>query len=202
MSRLPMEFLGEARVFRDAVCRADLRVNSAVPALAAPLRRRLTRKSTLRPDGMIDAARAWRDTVSDDFTLDVRTRAHRRDGLCIAELRLTGARWRSTQWIGADNAPGVSLVWLILAAEGGAFNFTVRPAANLLLHALGRRFQRGNGQTVPEIVRDLKPIGAVLETDAIEIAAPPGRWVGERLTVRDDVGGQNVPMLHVQTFLY
>ncbi|MBW4091914.1 MAG: hypothetical protein HIU82_12530 [Proteobacteria bacterium] len=201
MASLPMQFLGEARAFRDAVCASDRRVNAATTAVCRPIIRRFTTRPQLRPGAMIDVTRAWRDTVTDDFTLDTQVRAHPKKGLSIAELRLASARWKNTEWGGAESAPGVSLVLMLLSTENDRLTFTVTPVANLLLHALGRRFQRGDGHDTAAILRDLRPLGAVIETSDVEIPVSAGRWVGERVTVRDDVENRNVPMLHVQTFL-
>lgn len=196
---IPAEHRGQARVFRNAVLEADRRVNSALPKLAAPLRRRLGRKPTLRPELLIDASRAWATEVSDQFTCDLRARADKRE-LTIAELRACGGRWRTERWDEAEWQPGVSLTWVALRVEDGRLRLIVQPAAHLLMHALARRFERGCGRTAADVVRDLRALAAVLDDGAEEVAVPGGRWVGERQTARDGAG-RSVSLFHCKTFL-
>ncbi len=194
MSHLPAEHRGEARLFQQAVAARDAAVIAALPRLTAPLRRRLASKPTLRPELMIDATRAWQTTISDDFTLDVRTRV-RKGEFRIAELRVCATRWRSESWLEADPQPGISLVWLSLAILHGELRYTPLPTCHLLLHALGRRFERGAGRGRADILRDLKTLGAGLnDSPAEEIPVTGGRWVGDRVAVRDTAAGRD---LHV-----
>ena len=202
MTHMPSQFLGEARAFRNMVCAADRRVNAATTAVCRPILKRFATRPQLRPGAMIDVTRAWRDTVSDDFTLDVQVRAHRQKGLSIAELRVAGVRWTDLSWTNAEAAPGISLVLMLLSTENSQFTFTVSPVCNLLLHALARRFQRGDGRDAAAILRDLRPLGAAIETTETEVPVSGGRWAGERVTARDNVNGVTVPLLHVLTFLH
>jgi hypothetical protein len=197
---VPSEYIGQARLFREAVLDADRRVEAALPVLTAPLRSRLTRKPTLRSEHVAGAARAWDLSVSDGLTLTVLAK-YRKRSLTIAELRPTGSRWLTDSWCAADWQLGISLVWVAVSVENGRFRFTTRPAGHMLLHALARRFERGDGRSVEHIVRDLRALAAGLNSDLIEIPAVGGRWVGERHTVRDEDQGRNVTMFHCKTFL-
>jgi hypothetical protein len=202
MAHLPAEQLGQARLFRQAVLAADQRVNAAVPLVTAPLRRRLESKPTPRPDHLIDATRAWQSTISDAFTLDVRTRVTKGE-FRIAELRICASRWRTESWNHPDPQPGVSLVWLSLAVKNGELRCTPWPAAHLLLHALARRFERGAGRERADIVRDLKTLGTALDGGgADEIPVVDGRWVGDRVAVHDAASQRALTVFHCRTFLY
>lgn len=199
--KIPPEFLGQARLFRQQVAAADGRVQAAALAIAAPLRRRLAEKPRLRPQQAIDATRAWCEQVSDDFTLDTRVTAAR-CSLRIDELRVTAHSTFVKTWADAANQPGISLVWASLIAEPGRFSFEIIPVVTLLQHGLARRIERGNGRSVADVLRDLKAlVAAALAGDAVEVPVPAGRWVGERIIAHDVARGCNVPILHCQTFL-
>ncbi|MGA3404012.1 MAG: hypothetical protein ABSC95_32795 [Acetobacteraceae bacterium] len=201
MSHLPAEHLGRARVFRQAVVAADQRVNAVLPRITAPLRRRLESKPTLRDEQLIDTTRAWQSTISDDFTLDLWTRV-RKGEFRIAELRVCASRWRTESWSHPDPQPGVSLVWLSLGVKNGALHCTPWPVSHLLLHALGRRFERGAGRERADIVRDLKTLAAALDDGgAEEIPVLDGRWVGDRVAARDAAVGRDLTVFHCRTFL-
>ncbi len=201
MAHLPAEHLGQARVFRQAVVTADQRVNAVLPRITAPLRRRLESKPTLRDEQLIDTMRAWQSTISDTFTLDLRTRV-RKGEFRIAELRVCASRWRTESWSHPDPQPGVSLIWLSLGVKQGELRCTPWPVSHLLLHALGRRFERGVGRDRADIVRDLKTLAAALDDGgADEIPARDGRWIGDRVAVRDAAGGRDLFVYHCRTFL-
>jgi hypothetical protein len=198
--KVPVEFLGQARLFRRAVVAADERINAALPAITAPLERRLAAHRTLRREQVPDVLRAWRTRISDELTLDRVERPYR-DGVIVGELRPVGSRWLTERWADAAWQPGVTLTWLVLSTADRRVRVRTRPAVQLLQHALARRFERGDGRTVPLVVRDLRALAAAAPTDAGEIPAGNGRWRVERYPVRCEGEDRPVPMVHCKTFV-
>jgi len=199
---VPAEHLGQARMFRQSVVVADHRVNVGLSTIAEPLRRRLARKPTLRSDQVIDTSRAWAELVSDAFTLGLRINP-RKGSLSIIETRVCGGKWRSDGWDEPDWQSGISVIRITLMAEDGCLKTTVQPLANLLLHALARRFERGDGRTTGTVVRDLKALASGASGCAIAIPVPSGgRWIGERKAVRDEGQQQDVTVFDCKTYLH
>jgi hypothetical protein len=102
------------------------------------------------------------------------------------------------------------LVRVELAARDREVKLTVAPVAHLLLHALGRRFERGEGRDAGSVMRDLKVMADRLtaavdgteieEVEEIECACG-GRWVGDATIARDDSHGRDVWLFEGKTFL-
>jgi hypothetical protein len=60
---VPAEFLGLARVFREAVKQVDRRLDALIDTIAQPLHARLARHPALRPEQPMAVVRAWGQTV-------------------------------------------------------------------------------------------------------------------------------------------
>jgi hypothetical protein len=195
--RVPAEFVGLARQFRREVMEDDRLVDAALARIATPLRRRLAKKPGLRPAMGHDTARAWTTLMPPTFRFDMATELGR-SCLSISELRLTGSRWRSGGW--ANDEPGVSVLLLSLGTGTGKVAVEVRPVATLGLHALARRYQRGEGRDHPDIMRDLAYLATPPAGSADAVATGSGFWLGGVVWADDDCG-RRIRLRSVRTFI-
>jgi hypothetical protein len=193
---VPVEFIGLARSLRNRVVAA--RGAGAADRLLAPFRPRPRFTPVPTKRRLYALCEAWRDLpelgrLSAIATLD-------RAGCCrVAELRLTPARLSFPGWDGDEPALALRSVAAALAPPAFALSETL--VAGVGLHALARRFERGEGRDEASVLRDLAPLATahrvVCEVGGeFRVAAPGGgRWVG---TVTS-VGGERV--LVVRTFV-
>ena len=96
--------------------------------------------------------------------------------------------------------PALALSVMVVACEPPRFACTSARVAHVGLHALARRYQRGDGTTDAEMRRSLNPI-AQAARDAIggagefAVEAAGGRWVGTVM-----LAGRS-PVLAVRSFV-
>lgn len=192
VARVPVgnEFVGLARVFIAMVKQSDLDFNKmAETQIWPPLQARFARrKKTIRPEMVKDIIRLW-TKPSNPFVLSCQIT----DGksLNIVETRVTGSRYRFDGWNDADWEPGVSITRLSFTTSP-VVKLLVTPLAQVSLHALQRRYQRGG--TLPRdrahgrIVSDLEPLARPLAADTTEVECGSGFWCGAIIPCRDDHG--------------
>jgi len=208
MPAVPAEYLGQARLFRQAVLIADRRVQAAFPTITAPLIERYRRKPTLRKQQMQDFVRAWQQRVGDEFTL-VRRVSVTPEELLVDELRAATSKEKKEDWEQSEWQAGISVVRVTASAKDREVKLDVQPWAHLLQHSLARRFERGMGRDAASVVRDLRTMAETLLAYAsagaglapAEIECLEGRWVGAVNVVRDDDASRNVRLYHCKTFL-
>ena len=87
-SRVPAEFVGLARAFRNRVDAADRAIRPALRAVARPLEQRLTRHPMLRAEHLVDAEREWRRRMPAEFRLGDVAVQRSRSAFSISETRL------------------------------------------------------------------------------------------------------------------
>ncbi len=200
MSRVPAEFLGQARALRAEIAAADPIAHSAAERVAAPLCARLRRKPTLRPDSLADAERHWRDWMPAAGRLDREARLDNRS-LTIEETRASAANFRADGWGAGREESGLCIVSLMLEAAPGRVRLNHEVLTYISLHALARRFERGAPGAALADLRALGEWCAAPGAAGAEFRVPAGDgwWVGNAAEV--ERGGEVARMLAVRTFL-
>ena len=211
---VPREFVGLARAFRNRVAAADARVAAVVPGIVGQLRAHAhgMRNGKLSKLDMQVALRAWQTGVTDSYMLDARLRTERRR-FTVAELRATCDRMTAgAAWNGAEQ-DAVALSWHAIQLHDRLVDYLIRPVATMTLHALARRFERGDGREDSNVVQDLAPLAAYAAADKTAVAPPPtlpvtaevrvsdGRWAGRWVVARDAARRRDFRIFQVQTFL-
>jgi hypothetical protein len=175
-NRVPAEWLGKARLFRDAVCRADLITQDEARRIIAPLQARLARKPGLRLHQAIDAARVWREMPS-PYRIALNIDLDDAGGLVIDDWQLNGCHSFNREWDDPSWEPGVTLLRVGLRTRAGVVLEAV-PICIISLHATARWFQRSWPNDEPALIRD---IGQLLTTQKCEgrvACAGGGDWLG------------------------
>ena len=201
-ARVPAEFVGLARAFRGRIETADAIAIRLVQQTSRQLIERTRRHPVPRADMLAGVARAWRVNVPALGRASQQIRLERKS-LSITEVRVCPQHYRQADWEADAREPGVSVVQITLAIaphETLALGLHTLCAASL--HALARRYQRGQPVTDDAIVADLHVLAAAHErlsglpagSDfAVDVSS--GQWLGNVLDIRSHHSGitQRVP---------
>jgi hypothetical protein len=102
-TKVPAEFRGIARLFRNEVRAADVRMDAALAAIAAPLHARLRRHPRLREEQVAAAVKVYARDVPVAFRISSGIEACRdRARFAIAEVRLTATWMNARAWADDD----------------------------------------------------------------------------------------------------
>jgi len=189
---VPFEYIGVARALRNKIVAA--KATGAAAKLLAPFRPRpgFTPFPTHRR--MYRLCQSWVDLPDAGRLSFV---ANLREGrLRVAELRVVPARIRFEGW--DDDELALSLRSMAAICAPPAFTCAETLIADVGLHALARRFERGNDRNEATVLRDLSPLAHAHRAVGGKFAIPAtsgGSWVGAVTTV----AGQ--PVLAVRTFV-
>jgi hypothetical protein len=199
--KVPAEYVGRARALRNRFLEADRTATRAIDAATDRLRLRWQRHPVPRPDDLRDAARAWRLSLPDVGRLELSISNDTRS-LMISELRVGASDFRAPDWQLPANEPGVLVQGLQLRVARRQFDFAILPLANVSLHALARRFQRGT-PTEATLMMEMLALGHLATTATIPgaeivLPVPGGRWVGTVAEVMMRSGKNRV--LNVRTY--
>lgn len=170
--RVPAEWLGKGRLFRQRVLAADAAYMAAIKAIVLPIKERLARKPTLR-EGMIwDATRTWQETPA-PFRLcfDADT-----DGkhLTIIEHMLSASVAHNSTW-DDPNELGIIILKMTVTTAGG-FRLQGAPHSMISLHALARWQERKHGdRSDAALLRDIRCLLTSREPDRIKCDG--GMWL-------------------------
>jgi len=189
MSEVPREFVGLARDFVERVHKeneATLRVVRRVEATVIEPRIGGRGKHTLRPEHVRQIERIWRD-MPETFRIGPTVFDHPKHGLRIEEMRLQALRRNLGDWTDRDKKEPAIAVSVMLATverkEG--WHYRWREYITIGLHALARRYERGDGRDDAAILRDIEALVdascelAKSDSDLSEVAIPCGcRWRG------------------------
>jgi hypothetical protein len=197
---VPVEFIGKARKLRNAIVDSYADYIAASEHLLLPFREsrsgrppRTSQKHLIRlgqnwkrlpGKGRLRCLPAWLDgTVS------------------IHDLRLAPATLNLKGWAPDETEPGLMLVLRSFALRPGEQLFEERPLAILGLHAIARRFERGD-RNEHQVIADTLPLGRAFPQQLrsgeveFEIPAPSGgRWIGAMM----QFAGR--PILTVRTYI-
>src|SRR5262249_14934898 len=108
-ARLPAEYRGLGRCFRDNVRATDVRFQGALSTVTQPLCVRLARHPRLRKEQVTGAISDYRKLIPSEFRLGEITPRPDRDAFAIRECRLTATVLHSRDWVDDDPIePGVA----------------------------------------------------------------------------------------------
>jgi hypothetical protein len=196
------EFVGLARRFRNAVVSEDALIEAAFQRLDGPILARLRRKPKLRPEQPRAIVRAWVMTLPADFRLGPPLVVYQRGGFAITETRLTASWITDDAWGHADRECGVGLCTLTFAVRDGALMRLWQPLANVSLHALARRIERGADAQRDHVAlaRDLAVLAQANGTGE-RVDTVDGFWLGSIIQVKDESAGKACRMRSVRTWV-
>jgi hypothetical protein len=117
--RVPAEYRGCARLFRDEVKRIDEQMDVALATISAPLIARLRRRHRLRHELIAGAVKIYRKVVPPAFRFGEIEVHPNRDHFAISECRLTASWINSTTWDSDAHEPGVAVARASLAMRPG-----------------------------------------------------------------------------------
>jgi hypothetical protein len=195
--RVPVEFIGAARVLRDKIAAAHAVIEQRTETLIASFRPR-DNFTPFPKRAMIE--RLLRRLRAQRSLARLRLVSSYKDGkLQLAELRAEPARVTLPRWGAAELSILISM--RTLAIRPPAFAQMALPMAFVGIHALSRRFQRGEDRSDAAVLRDLEALGRSWRTaveGTIEFAVPApggGRWIGAQHLLGE------APVLAVRTFV-
>jgi hypothetical protein len=178
--KVPAEFRGLARLFRDEVKRVDVRMNEALAAIARPLVARLRRHPRLRHELIAAAVKIYHATTPAEFRLGEIEVNPDRDAFLIAETRATATWINIAAWNNDDaTEPGVAVARFALAMRPGRGMVQAWiPRGIVSLHALARRLERGADRSHDALLADLAVLTAAGADDDRMATPSGGFWLG------------------------
>jgi hypothetical protein len=182
-SRVPVEFIGQARVLLGRIGRAhDLWVEAA-EQLTAPLSPRGDFRPQFTRQSLALLAARWRALPEwGRLRIVAKTDGAR---LQVLETRLIPFRCAKVDWDEFEPSVAVALSAVGMALPAG-FTVETRPIAVVGLHALARRYERGSDRSDSAVLRDLSVFGrawpeAALEPEFEIPALRGGQWFEEAI---------------------
>jgi hypothetical protein len=180
--RVPVEFIGLARQFRNKVVAEEQAFLADIGPMVAPLRPRPRFRPVPRQALLKILGRAWRDSEPlGRLDLVVKYVKPRLD---LIDIRAVPAKVYCESWPGDDEPALAIIVDHLGIAPPAPLRESSTMLASLGLHALARRFQRGADRSDDAVKADLLALAhaapdAVIDGGEFEIATPSGgRWVG------------------------
>jgi hypothetical protein len=199
VSRVPAEFTGQARVFRDQVRAADLAMEAALAMITEPLRARLGRHPKLRNEMVADTVRLYSMLVPPRFRLGAVEATRHHTEFAIIERRIAVSWLRHDEWTDPEHRePGVSVCRFVLAMTDGKLLWRLHPQANVSLHALARRIERGHQRDHGALLRDLAVLADAGE-EGERVDTHEGSWFGHVIDADDQ--SHRIRMRNVRTWL-
>jgi hypothetical protein len=196
--RVGHEFVGRARQLRDRVARATPEFERMADRALRPLVPRPGWPAPKR-GGWLNHLTARYRAIRSVSRLDLYGRFEPDGALTMMELTAVASHIARPDWRGDEPAISVE------ARAIGSHPFRVGRSllADVGLHALARRYQRGWAADDNAVLLDLAPLGSSWASTAkaggeFRIAAPAGQgeWIGEVTAVKDRM----LPVLMVRTF--
>lgn len=204
-SRVPSQFAGQARMFRDAIATEDKATGEMNRTLTDRIRAR--RKAIPRRETLTGVADEWQRNMPPRSRLAIEIDLNaRKKSLIIRELRVTTSVYRPDEWDIAERGLIVGLT--LLEVWPFHHKFDLYTLAHLSMHALGRRLQRGQDGSEEALRRDLRALGEAAPTLGDQPSgsefrvslADGGVWIGTVQLVCDPRIGYD-RALTVRTYL-
>ncbi len=175
------------------------RFEAAADAIIKPLRPRAAWPSPTKPSYLRDVARRYR-ALRSICRLDLIARVVVDGKLTLRELRLAPGRMRFRGWDADEPSIRIVMRWLGCPdlAEGAA------DIAELGLHSLARRFERGRPADDGAVLRDVRAmargyLNANDPSGEFTVETPCGRWFGAVTIPAGE--GDHPGVLTVRTFI-
>jgi hypothetical protein len=204
VSRVPAEFQGKARVFRDRIVAADTVVVDVSKRIEKMVndRYRLSRSLKLRPEMLIDIARDWKTRIPAFGRINLKTTPGKAS-LRIDETRVMQSVGGYESWNG-ETELGVVVERISLNIEGESTQLTRTPPAIVNLHTLARRFMRAFEVTHEDVLKDLGYLAKEAPPESVGIrfgvVAPEAHWKGQSAHCK--MYGREFVVFLVRTFAW
>jgi hypothetical protein len=192
------EFVAKARQLRDLIRRSTDEFEARADRVLRPLRPRPAWPEPKRGDRYKPLVARYR-AIRSPCRLDMHSYIERDGALTIMELTAVASRIARPDW--RADEPAIS----VEARAIGSHPLRVGRSllADVGLHALARRYQRGWAADDKAVLVDLAPLGSSWASTAraggeFRIEAPQGQgeWIGTVI----EVEGRQLPVLMVRTF--
>jgi hypothetical protein len=194
--RVPVECVGQARLLRSRISASTSAADEATEALIVPFRPR-PGFTPMPQRRMLDRlARRWRALPAGNRICVSSTFEAKK--LTMLDVRVEPSRISLPGW--ADGELALALVLRTIMLKPPAFFEVTVPLAQVGLHAIGRRFERGVDRSAAAVLRDLAPLACAWPTTiegGREFTVPVGaggRWIGAVMQAE-------APVLVVRTFV-
>ena len=222
--RIPSEYLGKARLFRNKIIAADQEFVAMHKRVFDELERRIERKPSFRESTCIDLLRDWRACrpfgYLPDLTADLDFSKHQ---ITIRDLRLIASMERNAEWKEGYLEDSIALTEFRLVGnskktpEGAlcSLKWHLNTITTFSLHALARYYQRAIRPSDDALISSMyatalaplsiirKDRGEMFMPFAIPFEAAGGHWFGEvkMMAPMDKEQDQPIdPTLCVRTF--
>jgi hypothetical protein len=152
----------------------------------------------LRRNQKLNRTRADRLSVPDAGRMSINTEV-RGTHAQIEELRILNSTFRRRDWVDDGWEPGLSLVALTLTIEPRKVRLAERVLACVSLHALGRRYERGQDSSDAAVMSDLHALARVprrrtaRDVHAADRGVGLVGWRAGHRRGRAAAGGPNLP---------
>jgi hypothetical protein len=186
--RVPAEFVGKARVFRDRMIAATTGVGmqmNAISQYSFGLYKR--RNAAPRPEHLIAIEQQWR-SISPGGCLRLTVRRDRRS-MSIADTRITATTSKNIEW-GDASEKSICLIESSLALTKRHAETMTTTLAAVSLHALGRWYQRAFTTNDTAMMLDLALVVKTVPTldpGATDVELPSGNGGSSRGAIVENV---------------
>lgn len=200
-TRVPAEFIGIARAFRNEVRAADREMDKALDAICKPLRERLKRKPTLRAAQLPDFGRAYQQSIPERFRIGDVKAARDRTEFGLSETRLCVSWLIDDRWTDPDaREQGVTVCKFSLYVRRGVLRQYWTPLCNVSLHALGRRLERGHDRSHEALEADLAILADAGENGE-RVNTSHGFWLGAMTNASNTGTGGVTRIRNIRTWI-
>lgn len=200
-TRVPAEFIGLARAFRNEVRAADVAMDKALDAICKPLHERLKRNPKLRAAMLPEFARRYTELIPVRFRIGEVGGTRHKTEFAVIETRLCVSWMINDRWSDPDaREQGITLCKFTLAVHRGRLARHWAPLVNVSLHALGRRLERGHERSHEALTRDLVVL-ADAGDDGERVNTSDGFWLGSMVNANNTNTGGVIRIRNVRTWL-
>lgn len=199
---VPREFTVRAFDLRDRLKRSSGDYAERVRRICLLLSVQLRRYRDHKPHTLSLAVEQWRRAPEFGRIGKLQIRRVPR-GLYISELRVADCLHFFDYWDPSHREKGLEVVRITMTAADREFKLDSDPKANLSIHALARRYQRGWGDSDDAVLADIAELAThdeLLKDHKFSLPLQVGSWVGERVLSRTS-DGKEYRSLAVRTFL-
>jgi hypothetical protein len=173
--RVGAEWLGKARIFRNAVAAEGLQLDAALTDATAKIRCRVSQRPSIRKEHLIDLRQAWNERIPHQFRLaDQFEGDHKAFFLACHQLR--GARWSADGW--DEDEPGLLITLIALLFDRRQFEQRAIDLTLIGMHALARFYQRTFDHDQQSLLVNLRPL-AFADTAQERVPCRDGTWCCE-----------------------
>jgi hypothetical protein len=166
--------------------------------ITTPLRLRLRRHPSLRLEQVAAVARNYPLLIPAQYRIGLVEAARHKVTFGISELRVTSSRLTNGNWDTPEPEPGLSVCRFHFIVRNGKMTERWLPVANVSLHGLARRIERGRDRSPEAVLADIEVL-ATASGGEVETPRSEGCWLGEVVTARID--GRPVELMNVRTWI-